>query len=168
MTTSTANATEPRYRIRRPAPRPYRISDFGLARSDDGEDLDLLTTIEAELTPAEFHAIFGPNASITEAMIQPVSNADGWDVTLTHEHVLGIDQVSTMQSYAIRALLTDAGENAPARLRALSVKEISPAALHYLLEAKAKVEEQHGVDPMDEMSGLSNAGLGLPDFCAYE
>ena len=168
MGKEATSGPDARYLIRRPAPRPQRISDYGLARSEDGADLEMLTMLEAELTVQEFHAIFGPEASITDAMIRPVTNSDNWDVVLTIRDVMTEDGGSDMMGYAIRALLTEAGEDAPARLRPLGRNEIGPAALNHLLEAWANTVTRHGVDPMDEARRLARAGLGLQDFCAVE
>lgn len=163
MGNETDNAPEPRFLIRRAAPTPMRLSGFGLARTADGQDLELGTIIEAELTVREFNAMFGPAEPITRYMIHRVTNASYWEITITHEHVMHEEGLSSTHSYAIRSLLRKEGQTA--EVRPLDVDQISPEALRFLLEMRGRTEEFHGVSTVDEMERLDHRGLRLQDFC---
>ena len=54
----TENMPEPnvkRYPISTPAPRPFKLSDFSMARDQDGEDLTFETTIRGEVSLGMIH-----------------------------------------------------------------------------------------------------------------
>ena len=155
--------TEIRYLIRPPVPRAFRLSDFGVARDETGLDAELKTEIEAELTDAEFHAIFGAEASMAESMIHPVNIADGWDVVVKPELVVSNGAVTTVHDRVIRALRES---NPSLGTRPLEASEMSPAAMQFLLSVQAATMERHGVDPVAEAERAREKGLRLEDFCS--
>ena len=75
-----------RYPISTPAPRPFKLSDFGMARDQDGGDLTFETTIRGEVSLEEFRAMFGPDRNIVGAMAYSSTSRDGWACHRRNEH----------------------------------------------------------------------------------
>ena len=98
-----------RYPISTPSPNLIKLSDFGLARSIDGDDMAFETTIRGEVSLEEFKAMFGPDHNIVEAMAYSSTSRDGWAITVTAEDVLAAEGTNTMQHLIIDGLLAQMG-----------------------------------------------------------
>ena len=160
-----------RYPISTPAPRPFKLSDFGIARDQDGEDLTFETTIRGEISLEESKAMFGPNRNIVVAMAYSSTSSDGWAITVTAEDVLATEGTNTMQHLIIDGLLAQIGmdpmEADEIGRRALGINEISPDAVLFMMEMRDQAETPQEADIIAELRCLEEAGLGMIHFCRY-
>ena len=160
-----------RYPISTPAPRPFKLPDFGMARDQDGGDLTFETTIRGEVSLEEFRAMFGPDRNIVGAMAYSSTSRDGWAITVTAEDVLATEGTNTMQHLIIDGLLAQMGldpmEADEIGGRALGVNQISPDALLFLMEMRKRAETPQEADVITELRRLEEAGLGMVHFCQY-
>ena len=160
-----------RYPISTPAPRPVKLSDFGMARDQDGGDLTFETTIRGEVSLEEFKAMFGPNRNIVGALAYSSTSSDGGTITLTAEDVLATEGTNTMQHLIIDGLLDQIGMD-PMEVdeigrRALGINQISPDAVRFLMEMRDRAKTPQEADVIAELRRLEEAGLGMIHFCQY-
>ena len=165
------NDPERRFRIQRAAPRPVRLSDFGLSRDDDGADVEFRTMFTAHVTVAEFKAMYGPDENIVYYMIHDAVIADGWTITVGSEEVLCCETGYPMQQVLIDAMLLDAGQSSlrypELQERARDYSDITPDAVQFLLEMFDKAEDPTLVDTEKELARARDQGLTLSDFLRH-
>lgn len=162
-----------RYLISRPAPLPVRLSDFvgifGVEEHRD-EDVQFPTYFVAEVSAAEYRAMYGPQANIVDAMIHRTYDREGWTITVDVTEVLAAEsQERSMQHLVINALRQDAGmaplNGKETMEKALDRSEIGPAAAQFLMEMYDEAISPETVNVPAELERLRKLGLELTDFC---
>lgn len=162
-------ASEKRYRIERESPVPVRMSDFGVARDDEGADVMFHTCFTGEVSVDEYRAMFGEAADIVRDMcIVVLTPMDRLPVHVTANDVLACDSWNTSHHFIINAYREEAGlprlgdeviEDA-----GLAYGEISPDAVLFLMEMYDGVPSAVSANPAEQLAKARERGLALSDF----
>lgn len=160
------NGGERRYPIQTAAPRQVRMSDFGVARNQDGQDVEFQTLMRGSVTEEEFHLMFGPDARLVDALSYETASVDDWTIRLPACDVLAEESDQSAQHALIRAARQRDNlpvlDDAAIREVALGNREISAAAAMFLMEMVG--ESAGGICTDRELGRMDSEGLTLADF----
>ena len=158
-----------RYHITRETPAPVRMSDFGVARDDDGADAVFHTTFSGEVTPDEHRAMFGADADIVRDMsLWIFTPKDRLSVLICADDVLACQSWNTSHQFIINAFREDEGlpplgddiiEDA-----GLGWGEIGPDATLFLMEMYDGVSSALDTDPKEQLARARERGFTIADF----